>query len=128
MYALIVEIHLPTPYLHIPQFLLPMSLLLTRVELCQHPPPSPSHGLLVVENVRGSVVSWEVSSGNGGSSARTVRDSDSGMSLVLDETSYTIENLRSSSTYRITVIVINSAGNVSSSFTHATAEGTPGVV
>ena len=77
------------------------------------------------ENVRGSVVSWEVSSGNGGSSARTVRDSDSGMSLVLDETSYTIENLRSSSTYRITVIVINSAGNVSSSFTHATAEGTP---
>ena len=77
------------------------------------------------ENVRGSVVSWEVSSGNGGSSARTVQDDDSGMSLVLDDTSYTIENLRSSTTYRITVTVINPAGNVSSSFTHATAEGTP---
>ena len=49
-YALIVEIHLPTPYMyiHLPQFLLPMCLLLTWVELCQHPPPSPSHGLLMV--------------------------------------------------------------------------------
>ena len=71
--------------------------------------------------VTGAVVSWEVSDG---STARAVRQSDSGTSgLIIWSNIYTIEGLMSSTEYDITVTVINAAGNNTYSVTHSTAEG-----
>ena len=74
--------------------------------------------------VTGSLVIWELAS-SGGSSARAVRDYGSGSSELLDGAirSYTIEELRSSTSYLITVILINPAGNSSMQVTLSTTEG-----
>ena len=73
--------------------------------------------------VTGSLVMWELAS-SGGSSARAVRDDGSGSEL-LDGTirRYTIRGLRSSTTYHITVTLINPAGNSSLQITLSTTEG-----
>ena len=77
--------------------------------------------------VTGAVVSWEVSDG---STARAVRQSDSGSSgtsgtsdLIIGTNTYTIMGLMSSTEYDITVTVINAAGNRTYNVTHSTAEG-----
>ena len=71
--------------------------------------------------VTNSLVMWELAS-SGGSSARAVRDDGSGSSELLDGNirSYTIEDLRSSTSYNITVILINPAGNSSMQVTLST--------
>ena len=73
--------------------------------------------------VTGSLVMWELAS-SGGSSARAVRDDGSGSSPLLTDTRYTITGLRSSTSYNITVILINPAGNSSLQITLSTTEGT----
>ena len=65
---------------------------------------------------------WEIAS-SGGSSARAVRDERSGSSGRITGTSYTIEDLRSSTTYLITVTLINPAGDSSLQVTLSTTEG-----
>ena len=70
--------------------------------------------------VTGAVVSWEVSDG---STARAVRQTDSGSSGLIGTNTYTIVGLMSSTEYDITVTVINAAGNNTYSVTHSTAEG-----
>ena len=72
--------------------------------------------------VTNSLVMWEITS-SGGSSARAVRDDGSGSSGRITGTSYTIEDLRSSTTYLITVTLINPAGNSSMQVTLSTTEG-----
>ena len=74
--------------------------------------------------VTGSLVMWEIAS-TGGSSARAVRDDGSGSSGLLGRTirSYTIRGLRSSTSYLITVTLINPAGNSSLQVTLSTTEG-----
>ena len=78
--------------------------------------------------VTGSLVMWELSS-SGGSSARAVRDDGSGSSELLDGNirSYTIRGLQSSTSYNITVILINPAGNSSMQVTLSTTEGNGGL-
>ena len=72
--------------------------------------------------VTNSLVMWEIAS-SGGSSARAVRDDGSGSSPRITGTSYTITGLRSSTSYLITVTLINPAGNSSMQITLSTTEG-----
>ena len=72
--------------------------------------------------VTNSLVMWELAS-SGGSSARAVRDDGSGSSGLITGTSYTITGLRRSTSYLITIILINPAGNSSMQITLSTTEG-----
>ena len=69
-----------------------------------------------------SLVLWEITS-SVGPSARAVRDDGSGSSGEISGTSYTITGLRSSTSYIITVTLINPAGNSSVQVTLSTTEG-----
>ena len=69
-----------------------------------------------------SEVTWELS----GQTRRGAICQDDDMTsgrLPKDQNSYTISNLRSGTSYDITVTVFNLAGGSSNTFTHTTAEG-----
>ena len=77
----------------------------------------------VPPDVTGSEVSWELSGET--SRRRQVRNAERGTSgrLPADKNSYTIDKLRSGTSYDITVTVFNPAGGSSTTFTRSTEEG-----
>ena len=76
----------------------------------------------VPTDVTGSEVSWELTEQTG---RRQVRNAERGTSgrLPADQNSYTIDKLRSGTSYDITVTVFNPAGSSSTSFTRSTEGG-----
>ena len=70
----------------------------------------------------GSEVSWELTERT---RRRQVSNAEGGTSgpLAADQNSYTIDKLRSGTSYDITVTVFNPAGGSSTTFTHSAAEG-----
>ena len=68
----------------------------------------------------GSEVSWRLS---GQRRRRAVRNAEGGSSDRLSGNSYTIEGLRSGTSYDITLTIFNPAGSASTTFTRSTAEG-----
>jgi hypothetical protein len=77
----------------------------------------------VPPDVTGSEVSWELTEQT--RRRRRVRNAEGGTSgpLPADKSSYTIDDLRSGTSYDITVTVFNSAGHSSTTFTRSTEEG-----
>ena len=77
----------------------------------------------VPPGVTGSEVSWELTEQT--RRRRGVRNAEGGTSgpLPADQDSYTIDKLRSGTSYDITVTVFNPAGNSSTTFTRSTEEG-----
>ena len=67
----------------------------------------------------GSEVSWRLS----GQRRRAVRNAEGGSSDRLSGNSYTIEGLRSGTSYDITLTIFNPAGSASTTFTRSTTEG-----
>ena len=68
----------------------------------------------------GSEVSWRLS---GQRRRRAVRNAEGGSSDRLSGNSYTIEGLRSGTSYDITLTIFNPAGSSSTTFTRSTTEG-----
>ena len=76
----------------------------------------------VPSDVTGSQVSWELTDTT---RRRGIRNAEGGTSRRLpgDQNSYTIDSLKSGTSYDITVTVFNPAGSSSTTFTHSTADG-----
>ena len=74
-------------------------------------------------NITGSEVSWELTEQR--RRRRRVHNAEGGTSgrLLADQNSYTIDKLRSGTSYDITVTVFNSAGSSSTTFTRSTEGG-----
>ena len=68
----------------------------------------------------GSEVSWRLS---GQRRRRAVRNAEEGSSDRLSGNSFTIEGLRSGTSYDITLTIFNPAGSASTTFTRPTTEG-----
>ena len=78
---------------------------------------------VIPPDVTGSEVSWELTGET--RRRRRVRNAEGGTSgrLPAGQSSYTIDKLRSGTSYVITVTVFNPAGNSSTTFTRSTEEG-----